>query len=175
MVRASSDVALFLSRADGFHFGGMRHLQLLAVGLQRVVDPAAEQGRFQRSSPGLRLRRGPLLQRPALRRNHTFFHDLAGCGLDTKTDGFLVNVESDIVRAVHGVLLVSFLSRRFLRRSQHRSRSENPSSFHLCIHTDGTGTNLLNGPSFSPVSVFRSLAAKPRIMVFNFPQPPCDI
>jgi hypothetical protein len=35
-------VALLLARADGFHFGGMRHFQLLAVGLQRVVDPAAE-------------------------------------------------------------------------------------------------------------------------------------
>jgi len=37
---------------------------------------------------------------------------------------------------------VSILSRRFFRRSQHRSRLENPSSFHLCIHTDGDFGNI---------------------------------
>jgi hypothetical protein len=42
------------------------------------------------------------------------------------------------VKAVHRVLRVRFLSWRFPRQSQHRSRFENPSSFHLCIHTDGT-------------------------------------
>ena|SRR5580765_1951258 len=68
----------------------------------------------------------------------SFTHNFARGSLDAKTDGFLVYVESDIVRGIHGVLPVSFLSRRFLRRPQHRSRSENPSSFHLCIHTDGT-------------------------------------
>jgi AcrR family transcriptional regulator len=47
-------------------------------------------------------------------------HDLATCSLDTKTDGFLVYVKSDIVKSAHRVLPVSFLSRRFLRRSQHR-------------------------------------------------------
>jgi len=71
----------------------------------------------------------------ALRQHAAFFHDLARSGLDAETDGFLVNVESDIVKAVHRVLRVRFLSWRFLRQSQHRSRFENPSSFHLCIHT----------------------------------------
>src|SRR5258708_23211204 len=116
----------------------MCHLQLLAVGFQRVVDPAAEQCCFHRSPPGLRPGCGPLPQSPALRRHAAFFHDLARGGLDAETDGFFVNVESDIVKGIHRVLQVSILSRRFPRRSQHRSRSENPSSFHLCIHTDGT-------------------------------------
>jgi hypothetical protein len=48
-----------------------------------------------------------------------------------------VNVESDIVKRVHRVLQVSFLSQCFPRWSQHRSCFENPSSFHLYIHTDG--------------------------------------
>jgi len=53
-------IALLLARADGFHLGGMRHLQLLAVRLQRVVDPTTEQRRFQRSPPRLRPRLRPL-------------------------------------------------------------------------------------------------------------------
>src|SRR5208282_1268509 len=77
----------------------------------------------------------------ALRQHAAFFHNLARSGLDTETDGFLVNVESDIVKAVHRVLQVRFLSWRFPRQSQHRSRFESPSSFHLCIHTDGTDPN----------------------------------
>ena len=77
-------------------------------------------------------------RRRTSRRHDVFFHDLARGGLDTETDGFLVYVESDIVKGIHRVLRVSFLSRRFPRRPQHRSRSQNPSSFHLCIHTDGT-------------------------------------
>jgi hypothetical protein len=90
----------------------------------------------------------------ALRQHAAFFHDLARNGLDAETDGFFVNVESDIVKAVHRVLQVRFLSWRFLSQSQHRSRFENPSSFHLCIHTDGTFTDfhpsktLGNVPSF---------------------------
>src|SRR3954462_14942239 len=96
-----------------------------------------------------------------------FFHDLPSRGLDTKTDGFLVYVESDIVRAVHRVLRVSFLSRRFLRRSQHRSRFENPSSFHLCIHTDGTDPILLSNPAAgSSTKVFHS-KINPPIVTHN--------
>src|SRR5260370_12252878 len=116
----------------------MRHLQLFAVGLQRIVDPTAEQGRFHRSPPGLRPRCSPLPQGLALRRRTAFFHNLARRSISAEADGFLVTVESEIVKGVYGVLVVSFLSRRLLRRSQHRSRSENPSSLHLCIHTDGT-------------------------------------
>src|SRR5208282_1109358 len=84
----------------------------------------------------------------ALRQHAAFFHNLARSGLDTETDGFLVNVESDIVKAVHRVLQVRFLSWRFPRQSQHRSRFESPSSFHLCIHTDGTfpATSLIHTP-----------------------------
>ena len=114
---------------------------LLAVGFQRVVDPTAEQGRFHRSPPGFRPHRGPFPQSPALRQQAAFFHDPARRALDAEADRFLVNVESDIVKGIHRVLRVSFLSRRFPLRSQHRSRFENPSSFHLCIHTDGNDPN----------------------------------
>src|SRR5487761_455960 len=89
----------------------------------------------------MRSRRSPLPQDRALRQQTAFFHNLPGGSLDTKTDGFLVYVESDIVKSVHRVLQVSILSQRFLRRSRHNSRSENPSSLHLYIHTDGTFTN----------------------------------
>jgi hypothetical protein len=77
-------------------------------------------------------------QRLALRGQTAFFHDLARNRLDAAADGFVVYVQTDRVNCSPGVLQVSFLSWRFLRQSEHRSRSENPSSFHLCIPTAGT-------------------------------------
>ena len=37
---------------------------------------------------------------PRLSNQPAFFHDLARSGLDTETDGFLVNVESDIMKGI---------------------------------------------------------------------------
>ena len=106
----------------------------------------------------------------ALRQHAAFFHNLAGGGLDAETDGFFVNVESDIVKAVHRVLRVSFLSWRFLRQSQHRSRFENPSSFHLCIHTDGAGTIIFSRCGNAAIlhSKFRSPSAPTPILSDTF-------
>ena len=101
MVRASSWVAFLLCRPDGFHHRRVSHLQLGGKRLQRVVNPATEQGRFHRPAPWLGAFPRPRSKRVVRRTQLAFLDDLAVGGLDAIADAFLVNVESDIVTDVH--------------------------------------------------------------------------
>ncbi len=71
--------------------------EVVGVGRERVVDPAAEQGGFHRAAPG-RLGLGPTFEGFAGGVEAAFLDQLAGGGLGAVADALLVDVESDIVR-----------------------------------------------------------------------------
>src|ERR1051326_6730704 len=116
----------------------MGHFQARGVGPQRVVNPSAEQRCFHGPMPGMGLRRRPLAQGRALRHQAALFDHRPVGGLDAEVDVFLVDVESDIVRDVHWVLLVELSESALISWSRHSSFQENLFSWHLYIQTDGT-------------------------------------
>ena len=99
-------VVLFLAGGNRLQHERMRHLQARGIGFQSVVNPCAEQRRFHGPVPGRNLLRGPVPQSCPLRQQFALFDHRAIGGLDAEVDVFLVDVESDIVRDVHWVLLV---------------------------------------------------------------------
>src|SRR5580692_11120943 len=98
--------------------------------------------------PGSFLTLRPPPQLRPLRLQSAFFHNLAVCRLYTKTDSFLVYVESDILNSIHGVLLIEISEPAAANsRSQQCNLEENPFSLrnnpffqHLYIQTDGAGS-----------------------------------
>jgi hypothetical protein len=79
--------------------------------------------------PGLSPLFCPAAQHRAIRLQRAFLHNLASRGLYAKTDGFLVNVESDIMNNIHGVLLIEISELAASNsRSQQCNLEENPFS-----------------------------------------------
>jgi len=99
-------VVLFLAGGNGLQHERMGHFQARGVGLQGVVNPSAEQRCFHGPVPGRDLLRSPVPQSCSLRQQFALFDHRAIGGLDAEVEVFLVDVESDIVRDVHWVLLV---------------------------------------------------------------------
>ncbi len=130
-------VALLLGARDGLERRRMSDGQIHGVGLESVVDPAAEHGGFERALPRRGPRGGPRLKLGAQRLDRAFVNDCAGGGLGAIGNGFFVNVESD---KVHFVLLglgfgsPACRSRARLIIPARRTLFLN----HLCIETGNT-------------------------------------
>jgi hypothetical protein len=106
MVRASIR-SFFFACCYRPHHGRMRHVQLRRVGLQCVVDPTTEQSGFHGAAPWHAALAHPLPQHRPGCDERPFLDDAALGRFHAEADGLFVNVESDIVNSVHGVLLIA--------------------------------------------------------------------
>src|SRR5258708_40082891 len=106
----------------------MPHLQLPGVRVQGVVDPRAEKRCLHGATPRLHLFLCPFRESSSIGRQLAFLHNLAGNRFDAVADTFLVDVESDIVNDIHGVLLYEYFEPALGSRAQDNNLWENPSS-----------------------------------------------
>ena len=84
-----------------------------------VVDPAREHGRFPRSDPGPRPLLRPTAEGGPAGDNLTAADELTGGGLDHVADGFLVDVESALVKSFQEHDPPGCFPRRPQGRAQH--------------------------------------------------------
>ena len=90
-------IVLLLSRSDGAQHQRMRHLHLLRMRQQMIVDPAGENRCFHGHRPGLRKRLHPAVQFPARSSHLAFLVNLTARILDAVADRLLVNIQSDVI------------------------------------------------------------------------------
>ena len=79
----------------------MRHLYLLRVRPQMIVDPARENRCFHGDYPWLRKRFYPAVQFASGGSDFAFLVNLAARILDAKANRLLVHIQPDVIHNVH--------------------------------------------------------------------------
>ena len=76
------------------------------MGLEKIVYPAGEHGRFHGTYPWPGQIFQPLPQRFAVGADYTLINNLACDSFDAISNGFLVDIQANVVNCFHGSLLV---------------------------------------------------------------------
>src|SRR6266702_7529883 len=99
-------VIFLLRSGDRLQHLGMGHFQINSVRLEENVNPASENSCFHRSDPGTRQSLHPFAKRLPVCINLSLADKTAIQGFDAISYYPLVNVQPDVVKYVHGNLLV---------------------------------------------------------------------
>src|SRR6266702_4973580 len=99
-------VIFLLRSGDRLQHLGMGHFQINSVRLEEIVNPASENSCFHRSDPGTRQSLHPFAKRLPVCINLSLADKTAIQGFDAISYYPLVNVQPDVVKYVHGNLLV---------------------------------------------------------------------